>query len=92
MGSTWLALSDKDQEGDWVWTNKMLTPTTGYTNWLHGEPNDSNGAEDCAELIVGDKHGHSEWNGRWNDVPCHGYKGTFVCQRKKVNGELVSEM
>ncbi|XP_059195710.1 CD209 antigen-like protein E [Centropristis striata] len=57
---TWIGLSDKDREGKWVWVDG--TELQGDEFWQDGEPNDSDGDEDCAEVSRSAK--------RFNDVPC----------------------
>ncbi len=60
-GSIWIGANDIDSEGVWIWTdgNGLIN---GYTNWVSGQPNDSEAGEDCAVLHSG--------NGDWNDVAC----------------------
>ena len=67
-GSVWIGIS-RD------WENKFHTvcgmkPT--FTNWRKGEPNDSGGNENCAEIVM-------QWNGKWNDQSCHDTRA-YVCQ------------
>jgi hypothetical protein len=68
----WLAGSDTDVEGTWVWQAGPETgeifyfhPTLtslGYTNWAPGEPNDVDPGEDYLEMFT-------YWaDGRWNDL------------------------
>jgi hypothetical protein len=53
-GWTWLALTDKDNEGNFVWTTGE---DTSYTNWNDGEPNNEFN-EDYAAVKA---------EGTWND-------------------------
>ncbi|XP_054637884.1 C-type lectin domain family 4 member M-like [Dunckerocampus dactyliophorus] len=65
----WIGLSDSDQEGKWKWVNGEELDFKGF--WQKGEPNDSDGDENCVEVS------HS---GRgWNDMPCH-EQLSWVCE------------
>lgn len=67
--SWWLGLSDQRVEGTFEWADGE--PLV-FSRWGSGEPNDSGGREDCAQLVP--------WNGLWNDLDC-GRRLPFVCQR-----------
>lgn len=67
--SWWLGLSDQRVEGTFEWADGE---PLAFTRWGSGEPNDSGGREDCAQLVP--------WNGLWNDLDC-GRRLPFVCQR-----------
>lgn len=54
-GDTWLALTDVDEEGKFVWTTQE---DNSYTNWIEGEPNNSFNNEDYASVNT---------SGTWND-------------------------
>ncbi|XP_042346025.1 C-type lectin domain family 4 member E-like [Plectropomus leopardus] len=56
---TWIGLSDKEQENTWKWVDG--TDLVGKF-WQVGEPNNSDGNEDCAEVSRSAK--------KFNDVPC----------------------
>ena len=58
----WIGFTDKDQEGNWVWTDGS---TTTYKNWNIGEPNNSRGSEDYG-IIYGNKD--TRVAGFWNDT------------------------
>lgn len=58
---TWLGFNDAEVEGEFAWSSGE---TPGYTNWNGGEPNDSGGIEDYAEMFGS--------NGQWNDQPDDG--------------------
>lgn len=53
----WIGLTDTAVEGTFAWADGS---PVNYTNWNPGEPNNSGGAEDWAELLGS--------NGRWNDI------------------------
>lgn len=53
----WIGFSDQSVEGSFEWSDG--TPAK-YTNWNGGEPNNSGGVEDYAEMLGS--------NGRWNDL------------------------
>lgn len=58
----WLGGSDWTTEGAWVW--EPYGQSINYTNWLHGQPDNSHNAEHC--LMV-DRHFHF----KWLDSDCH---------------------
>lgn len=53
----WIGFNDQAVEGTWAWSDGS---PASYTNWNAGEPNNSNGVEDYAEMLGS--------NGRWNDL------------------------
>ncbi|MEM9489538.1 MAG: C-type lectin domain-containing protein [Myxococcota bacterium] len=57
----WIGYSDIAREETWVWVNGAEQMT--YQPWSRGEPNNTNGNEDCAEMLV-------EHKGIWNDGVC----------------------
>lgn len=65
--SAWLGATDRDVEGTWLWTDGTAM---GFNAWAAGEPNDSEGAEDCVEA-----------GSQWNDLNCITPRPT-LCQRR----------
>ena len=60
--ASWLGLyrNPKDKSR-WLWVDgSSLT----YTSWYSGEPNNSGGSEDCAEMFS------TSLGWKWNDAPC----------------------
>lgn len=55
----WIGLSDRDQEGTFVWVS---SEPVSYTNWGAGEPNDGGSGEDFVEM-------RTDIGGVWNDNP-----------------------
>nr|XP_057910099.1 uncharacterized protein LOC131105709 [Doryrhamphus excisus] len=68
----WIGLSDLDHEGKWKWVNGEELDFKGF--WQKGEPNNSNGNEDCVEV--------SHTGGGWNDAPCR-LQLSWVCEDYK---------
>ena len=64
----WIGLSDAEQEGRWRWSS---AEPVRFTRWDKGEPNDTDGREDCADWRISD--------GVWNDVPCNA-KIHYICE------------
>eukprot|EP00058_Branchiostoma_floridae_P012552 XP_002598040.1 hypothetical protein BRAFLDRAFT_252948 [Branchiostoma floridae] len=69
-GDFWFGLSDRGQEGRFVWANGV--PLGHFNHWAPEEPNDHDGGEDCAHYWV-DK------GDRWNDNFCD-KSMKFICQ------------
>lgn len=65
----WLAATDRETEGRFTWTDGS---TLTFSSWANGEPNDSGGAEDCAQ-------GNFRAALTWNDGRCQGNQ-YFVCE------------
>jgi hypothetical protein len=67
-----LGATDASQEGVWTW---ITAEPFDYWFWHIGEPNDSSGVEECAELATdGDVHA-------WNDIPCTFFR-SYACERE----------
>ncbi|XP_069467148.1 mannose-binding protein C-like [Ambystoma mexicanum] len=68
----YLGINDKEVEGSF----KLLTGNRiTYANWNAHEPNNSGGAENCAEIIE---------NGKWNDRTCSDMN-LNVCEFQNIN-------
>ncbi len=57
-GGAWIGLTDSDEEGAFRWVDGSAPIPDAFAE---GEPNDSGGDEDCAQLLP---------TGLWNDLPC----------------------
>ncbi|MBN1772067.1 MAG: C-type lectin domain-containing protein [Deltaproteobacteria bacterium] len=68
-GRWWIGFNDRAVEGLWVWDGP--TPAAPYTNWTAGEPNDTDGNEDCGEMLF--------TGGQWNDDDCADAQ-PYVCE------------
>jgi Lectin C-type domain len=75
----WIGFNDIASEGTFVWVNG--DPVT-FTSWNSGEPNNSGGNENCAEI--------SGSGGGWNDLPCDGQanarRSAFIVEFDCVTG------
>lgn len=60
-GSVWIGANDREEEGTFRWAQGNLI---AFDAWGFNQPNDLEGAEDCAELRAADN--------RWSDVACTG--------------------
>ena len=71
LAHAWLGGSDKEDEGNWTWTDETLW---NFTNWHRGEPSNNRSSkeeEDCLSLDI--------LNRKWNDHPCR-YVLPFFCK------------
>jgi hypothetical protein len=69
-GNAYIGFTDVGHEGDFVWMDG--TPNN-FQAWRYGEPNNSGGNENCAEL---------QSNGGWNDVNCGTAEVAYFCDIK----------
>ncbi len=77
-GRYWLDVTDQVEEGVFASSDGRAPP---YATWAEGEPNDSGGNEDCAELRVAE-----DGSALWNDLPCDAEIG-FVCEDDVVEAQ-----
>jgi len=75
----WTAGSDQLEENVWIWNmtgaaggRSRNVPVTSH-NWNTGEPNNSNGDEDCLLLDW-----YDDW--RWNDASCRKQRACYICE------------
>jgi len=78
----WLGGTDEKQEGTWKWVDG--TPLS-YTNWLDGEPNNSNNAEHYLSTSIQEDG--------WLDV-AKGYNANlgYVCQWKSAETDDLNRL
>jgi len=72
LTSIWLGLDDLVTEGTFVWDDGVPA-NDRFRDWISGEPNDYQGAEDCVQMLP-DYSGDT-----WNDVGCDGMHAV-VCE------------
>ncbi|XP_070798142.1 collectin-10 [Pituophis catenifer annectens] len=66
-----IGLNDMEKEGQFMYADH--TPLQSYSNWKEGAPQDTEGNEDCVEMLS---------TGKWNDTECH-LTMYFVCEFPK---------
>ena len=59
--SYWMAATDAQDEGTWIWQNSKLT--LRYQNWAPGDPKNAGNNEDCSIIRRPSLL-------RWVDIPC----------------------
>ena len=65
--STWIGLSDHDEEGNWEWADGTRSD---FRNWGVGEPNNK-GNEDFVLLRAGDGRWADASSGKGGGAPCY---------------------
>jgi len=70
-GRVYIGLTDRQQEGQWRWSNGKLLTKDGFNRWNPGEPNNSSAqGEHVAEMLE---------NGLWNDSVERNPR-SFICE------------
>ena len=64
----WIGFGDQITEGNFAWYDQS---SISYTNWSSGEPNNSDGDEDCVQLYL---------DGSWNDLNCGNYNSKSIIE------------
>jgi hypothetical protein len=73
----WIALSDIQEEGVWVWMEtKTPMSQTGYSNWMPGAPDNVKNNENCGTLIG------INYDGHWNDWHCSSDTLQYICEKQ----------
>jgi hypothetical protein len=74
----WIALSDIQEEGVWVWM-ETKTPIleTGYSNWIAHQPDNFKQNENCGTL-----NGKDDSKGRWADWHCNSNVLQYICEKR----------
>ncbi|KAM9093802.1 C-type lectin domain family 4 member G isoform X1 [Sarcophilus harrisii] len=67
----WIGLR-KVKEGIHKWIDGT---SLGYTNWNEGEPNDSQGRENCVMMLH---------HGKWNDFTCEVSSDNWICEKRQT--------
>lgn len=73
-GPWFIGGTDLGNEGHFVWisTNKPIGYLTGYFNYSPGQPDNTDGNEDCLEI--------GRWGGVvWNDIHCD-WRQRYICE------------
>jgi len=70
----WINLSDRVNEGQFVWGDDALLSDSGWSFWWTGQPNNY-GNKDCVFIREG---------GKWMDGKCDKVSRRFTCQKPKV--------
>jgi hypothetical protein len=76
MRNVWIGYNDQSSEGLWAWASSY----SSYTNWYPGEPNNYEGAEDCAADRFSDPT-QNIYSEQWNDARCD-LAFSFICERR----------
>ena len=63
-GKIWIGLNDTNEEGTWVWVNGERSVNAAVC-WSEGQPSNSGGAENCAEILTASGGGFGT-----NDIAC----------------------
>ena len=68
----WIGGNDFDEEGTFIWTSDNTT--LDFVNWNTGEPNNSNGNQDCVSICQ---------NKHWRDRYCHDVL-SYICKAPAI--------
>ncbi|KAL4233203.1 hypothetical protein ACF0H5_007887 [Mactra antiquata] len=82
----WIAGTDHDNEGQWMWKNGNNLQNIQYHNWHSGEPDhgENDHEEDCMVMIGKD-------NFEWHDYRCRD-NFRFVCEKPAFHGSGGSQL
>ena len=68
---SWIGATDSEEEGKFRWVDGS---SVAFSNWNTGEPNNSNGNEDCVHIYGGHRN-------KWNDKNC-AHRLPFICEKE----------
>ena len=71
----WVGANDRAVEGQFIWYSSKQPVPQDY--WYRGEPNNSEGDENCAELYT-----HPKYLGKLNDQQCYELR-SYACEKNK---------
>ncbi|MBW3040221.1 hypothetical protein CU309_05130, partial [Prochlorococcus marinus str. MU1405] len=95
----WIGLNDKDQEGNWVWSDGS---SVDFTSWNTGEPNDEqdDGQYAADNVLISQQNtpwstSHiGSWNDHTNDINIYGgtYKASGIVEIKTGITEMTASL
>ncbi|XP_045191037.2 perlucin-like protein [Mercenaria mercenaria] len=78
----WIALSDAEEEGTWIWMNsKTPLSSTGFSDWAPGEPNNMGRNQNCGCFYLTPYF-------KWDDCLCH-ENHNYICEKPDGSGEII---
>ena len=70
-GNFWIGGTHKTTKNLWIWDSSKTQITSSWSAWAPGQPDYTNGIEDCLEFRFSYK--------AWNDAPCD-VQQKYICE------------
>ena len=75
LGYWYIGATDKQVEGEFLWTDSKVSLAHSYSKWGPNDPNNFGHDQSCVIFYNYANHGYD-----WGDVSCE-LKGHYICKR-----------